>query len=153
MTETTDKTTSPTGDASTVPNGDTSGAPSGAPDNASPTGEAQPETFDLAYVQKLRDEAAGHRVKAKRADALNARLATAQAALTGKLADPTDLPFTEDLLDDDGLVDEAKVKAAVDELLERKPHLAARRPSGNVGQGARPEAEEIGLAGLLRRGA
>lgn len=55
-------------------------APDGAPD--------EPETFDREYVQKLRDEAAGHRVKAKRADALNARLATAQAALTGKLADP-----------------------------------------------------------------
>ncbi len=56
----------------------------------------QPESFDREYVQKLRDEAAGHRVEAKRADALNARLATAQAALTGKLADPTDLPFTPD---------------------------------------------------------
>ena len=46
--------------------------------------------------QKLRDEAASHRVKAKRTDALNARLATAQAALTGKLADPTDLPSTDE---------------------------------------------------------
>ncbi len=111
------------------------------------------ETFDREYVQKLRDEAAGHRVKAKRTDALNARLATAQAALTGKLADPTDLPFTDDLLDDDGLVDEDKVRAAVEDLIKRKPHLAARRPTGNVGQGARPEAPEIGLAAMLRRGA
>ncbi len=122
-------------------------------DEASPTGETEPVTFDREYVQKLRDEAAGHRVRAKRTDALNARLATAQAALTGKLADPTDLPFTDDLLDDDGLVDEDKVHAAVDDLLQRKPHLAARRPTGNVGQGARPETPEIGLADLLRRGA
>ncbi len=113
----------------------------------------EPESFDREYVQKLRDEAAGHRVKAKRTDALNARLATAQAALTGRLADPTDLPFTDDLLDDDGLVDEDKVRAAVDGLIKRKPHLAARRPTGNVGQGARPEVEEVGLASLLRRGA
>ncbi len=111
------------------------------------------QSFDREYVQSLRDEAAGYRVKAKRTDALNARLATAQAALTGKLADPTDLPFTDDLLDDDGLVDEDKVRAAVDALIERKPHLAARRPTGNVGQGARPETPEIGLADLLRRGA
>ncbi len=111
------------------------------------------ETFDREYVQRLRDEAAGHRVKAKRTDALNARLATAQAALTGKLADPTDLPFTDDLLDDDGLVDEDKVHAAVDDLIKRKPHLAARRPTGNVGQGARPETEDVGLEALLRRGA
>ncbi len=139
MTEPADETVSPTGDAST--NVD------------STTVDTQPETFDREYVQKLRDEAAGHRVKAKRADALNARLATAQAALTGKLADPTDLPFTDELLDDDGLVDEAKVRAAVDALIVRKPHLAARRPSGDVGQGARPEAKEEGLAALLRRGA
>ena len=133
----------------------------GTGDEASHTADAatpedastEPESFDRDYVQKLRDEAAGHRVRAKRADALNARLATAQAALTGKLADPTDLPFTNDLLDDDGLVDEAKVRAAVDELLKRKPHLAARRPTGSVGQGARPEAPEIGLAAMLRRGA
>ncbi len=111
------------------------------------------ETFTREYVQKLRVEAAGHRVKAKRADALAARLVTAQAALTGKLADPTDLPFTEDLFDDDGLVDDTKVQAAVEDLIKRKPHLAARRPSGDVGQGARPEVPEVGLGALLRRGA
>jgi hypothetical protein len=128
---------------------------SAQPDLAAGIGPApaETETFDREYVQKLRDEAAGHRVKAKRTDALNARLATAQAALTGKLADPTDLPFTDDLLDEDGLVDEAKVHAAVEDLIKRKPHLAARRPTGNVGQGARPEAAEVGLASLLRRGA
>ncbi len=114
----------------------------------------EPESFDRAYVQKLRDEAAGYRVRAKRTDTLNARLATAQAALTGKLADPTDLPFTDDLLDDDGLADEDKVQAAVDALIKRKPHLAVRRPIGDVGQGARPEAPaDGGLAALLRRGA
>jgi hypothetical protein len=128
--------------------------PTGPVDEARSTAvDTGPETFDREYVQKLRDEAAGYRVRAKRTDALNARLATAQAALTGKLADPTDLPFTDDLLDEDGLVDEAKVRAAVDDLLQRKPHLAARRPTGNVGQGARPETPEIGLADLLRRGA
>lgn len=78
---------------------------------------------------------------------------TAQAALTGKLADPTDLPLTDDLLDDDGLVDEIKVRAAVDDLVQRKPHLASRRPSGDVGQGARPETKPVGLAEMLRRGA
>ena len=113
----------------------------------------EPETFDREYVQKLRDEAAGHRVKAKRADALAASLVTATAALTGKLADPTDLPYDEALLDEDGYVDETKVQAAVDELVKRKPHLAARRPRGDVGQGARPEPDDTGLATLLRRGA
>jgi len=129
---------------------------SAQPDPAAEGGSSREdvtETFDRDYVQKLRDEAASHRVKAKRTDALNARLATAQAAVTGKLADPTDLPFTDDLLDDDGLVDEYKVSAAIDELIKRKPHLAARRPTGDVGQGARPEVPEVGLAAMLRRGA
>ena len=127
--------------------------PEDTTDLAEPETPAEPETFDREYVQKLRDEAAGHRVKAKRADALAASLVTATAALTGKLADPTDLPYDEALLDEDGYVDEAKVQAAVDELVKRKPHLAARRPRGDVGQGARPEAQQEGLAGLLRRGA
>ena len=140
MTETATETTTeaPVEDAPTAPDGAV------AP---------EPETFDREYVQKLRDEAAGHRVKAKRADALAASLVTATAALTGKLADPTDLPYDEALLDEDGYVDEAKVQAAVDELVKRKPHLAARRPRGDVGQGARPEPDDTGLATLLRRGA
>ena len=45
------------------------------------------------------------------------------------------------------------MQAGVDDLIKRKPHLAARRPTGNVGQGARPEVPEIGLAAMLRRGA
>ncbi len=140
---------SETGEGTTDPQDDIAGGASA--DTAA--GAETTETFDREYVQKLRDEAASHRVKAKRTDALNARLATAQAALTGKLADPTDLPFTDDLLDDDGLVDEDRVRAAVDDLIARKPHLAVRRPTGNVGQGARQERSEVGLAALLRRGA
>lgn len=80
-------------------------------------------------------------------------LAAARVARIRGLADPTDLPVTDDLLDEDGLVDSAKVQAAVDVLLARKPHLAARRPRGDVGQGARPEVESVGPASLLRRGA
>jgi hypothetical protein len=76
----------------------------------------------------------------------------AQAALTGRLADPTDLPFTEDLLDA-RLGDDTRAQAAVAELIERKPHLAARRLHGDVGQGARPVTPEMGLAAVLRRGA
>ena len=41
------------------------------------------------------------------------------------------------LVGDDGAADPEKVKAAVTELLGRKPHYA-RRISGDVGQGARP---------------
>jgi hypothetical protein len=113
-----------------------------------------PEVFDRAYVEELRRENATQRVKGKRGDDLAARLVTSYAAATGKLADASDLPYADDLLDEHGLPDEAKVRAAVDTLLERKPHLAARRVVGDVGQGARPDtAGEVSLAGLLRAGA
>ena len=46
------------------------------------------------------------------------------------MADPTDLEFDEDHLDDpDALA------AAVDDLLACKPQLASRRPTGEIGQG------------------
>lgn len=61
--------------------------------------DQEPETFDRAYVGRLREEGAGYRVKAKVADELGARLATAYAAATGKLADATDLPYDPELLD------------------------------------------------------
>jgi hypothetical protein len=117
------------------------------------TAEQQPETFSREYVEGLRSEAAGHRTRAKTAEALAARLTTAYAAATGRLADPTDLAYSDDLLDDDGLVDPAKVTVAVDALLAAKPHLMSRRPSGDVGQGAQPDPAEVSLAGLLRAGA
>ncbi len=126
------------------------------PDPAADGTDARPdmtETFDREYVQKLREEAASHRVRAKRADALAAALVTATAALTGRLADPADLPYSDDLLDDHGLVDQAKVRTAVEDLIRQKPHFAARRPApGNLGQGARPESVDVRLSGLLRRG-
>jgi hypothetical protein len=119
----------------------------------SATAETEPETFDRAYVENLRAEAAEHRVKGKRADALAARLVTSLAASTGRLADPSDLPYDAALLDDDGMPDGDKVTEAVEALLAAKPHLASRRPTGDVGQGARSEAEGVSLAGLLRAGA
>lgn len=115
---------------------------------------ADPEVFPAEYVRELREENAKSRTKAKRADDLAARLVVSLAAGTGRLADPSDLPYADDLLDDDGMPDEAKVLAAVDELLTRKPHLASTRVAGDVGQGARGDAVEmVSLAEMLRTGA
>ncbi|MGY1680719.1 hypothetical protein [Geodermatophilus sp. SYSU D01176] len=105
----------------------------------------EPETFPAAYVRELRQENARYRTRAQEADALAQRLHGALVASTGRLADPTDLPFDAAHLDD-----EAALTAAIDELLTRKPHLAARRPVGDIGQGATSGPTTVDLAGLLR---
>lgn len=109
-------------------------------------GEDEQETFPRAYVDKLRKEAAGHRDRAKRADEFAAALWEARVAASGRLADATDLPMPEDA---DPLDTEA-VEAAVEDLLARKPHLATRRPSGNIGQGVGSAPQNVSLAGMLR---
>jgi len=66
-------------------------------------------------------------------------------AATGRLADPSDLPFDAAHLDD-----EAALTAAIEDLLTRKPHLTARRPVGDIGQRATSGPTTVDLAGLLR---
>lgn len=108
--------------------------------------DSSADTFGRAYVEKLRKESAGYRERAQRADDLAARLHTALVSATGRLADPTDLPFDAANLDD-----EQALTGAIDELLTRKPHLASRRPFGDVGQGNRgASSEPVNLADMLR---
>lgn len=104
------------------------------------------DTFSRTYVEKLRRENATYREKARTAEHYAARLHEALVSATGKLADPTDLPFDADHLDDpDALA------AAIDELLSKKPHLASRKPFGDVGQGNRGgTVEPVNLADMLR---
>ncbi|MCG7426033.1 hypothetical protein MHY20_00105 [Helcobacillus sp. ACRRO] len=109
------------------------------------TTEDQPETFPREYVEKLRNEAAQYRTRAKRADEYAERLHVALVDATGRLADPTDLPFNPDHLEDTEALTEA-----IDALLERKPHLASRTPYGDVGQGIRSTTADVDLAALLR---
>ncbi|MGA4670442.1 hypothetical protein ACPCG0_11715 [Propionibacteriaceae bacterium Y1923] len=108
----------------------------------------EPDTFPREYVQQLRQEAADARVKAKKADDWARELFHARVSATGLLADPSDLPFDEALLDD-----HAAMEAAIDELIGRKPHLASRTPRGDVGQGATGATGEVSLADLLKAGA
>lgn len=118
-------------------------APDGAVEPSSTT--VEPETFPRAYVEQLRQESAGYRTRAGQADALAARLHLALVTGTGRLADPTDLPFDAAHLDD-----EVALTAAIDELVRRKPHLADRRPRGDVDQGVRTTSADVDLAGMLR---
>lgn len=117
--------------------------------NGAQPGDTDPETFPRDYVVNLRKESAGYREKAKRADDLAAKLHTALVTATGRLADATDLPF-----DDKHLDTPDALKAAIDDLLTRKPHLASRKPFGDIGQGNVGDGGgSVGLAGMLRANA
>lgn len=111
-----------------------------------PTEDA--ETFPRPYVERLRAENAEQRTRARQADELARRLHTELVRASGRLADPTDLDFDEAHLEDVDVMEEA-----IDELLTRKPHLASRRPVGDVGQGAHAGEPTVDLAGILRANA
>lgn len=110
--------------------------------------DEEPDSFPREYVERLREESAKYRQKAGDRDALAQRLHAALVRETGRLADPDDLPFS-----DDHLTDAEALTTALDELLARKPHLAARRVYGDIGQGLREANNVPSLAGLLRANA
>lgn len=129
--ETTTEATEVTDTTSETPKGDIPDAtPEGSDLKSDPDEDA--ETFPREYVEKLRTENGKYRQRAGEADALATRLHTELVRATGRLADPTDLPF-----DADHIADAGKMVAAIDALLEAKPHLASRRPTGDIGQGNR----------------
>ncbi|MBF6328507.1 hypothetical protein [Nocardia transvalensis] len=114
--------------------------------DTAPTDDTVPtDMFPRSYVEKLRDENAKYRQRAGRADEYAQRLHAELVRATGRLADPTDLPF-----DPDHLTDTEKMTTAIDALLARKPHLATRTPVGDIGQGAAPSTSTVDLASLLR---
>jgi hypothetical protein len=130
-----------------VPNTDES-AISDEPDAVDqPEPDDDADTFPRSYVERLRRESASYRERAQRGDTFAHRLHTELVRATGRLADPTDLAFDEAHLDDPDTL-----SAAVDDLLARKPHLATRRPAGDIGQGAMSGATaNVDLAALLRQ--
>lgn len=99
------------------------------------TGGDGTDTFPREVVEQLRQENGRYRQRAQHADELAQRLHTELVRATGRLADPTDLPFDAAHLDDAGAL-----AGALDALLDGKPHLAARRVTGDVGQGNRGTA-------------
>lgn len=129
---------------SETPEGDISdAAPEGSDLESDP---ADDEMFPRKVVEDLRQENGRYRQRAQKADTYAQRLHEQMVRATGKLADPTDLPFDEEHLDDPD-----KLVAAVDELLARKPHLATRRPVGDIGQGARGgSAQPASLLQILK---
>ncbi|MGY3555657.1 hypothetical protein [Williamsia sp. R60] len=124
------------------PQGDTGPAASETPE-ASEEPAGDPDTFDRAYVAGLRKESAGYRTQLRE---VQEQLHRAMVEKSGALADPADLPF-----DADHLQDPEALTAAIQELLAAKPHLKARRFVGDVGQGNRESATAgVDLLGILR---
>ena len=120
------------------------GVPNGtpAPVKQSPADEAEQSpadehtTFSREYVEELRGEAAKYRTRAKHTEEVERRLHDALVRLDGRLHDASDLDFDPKRLEGDG-----GVEAAISALLEAKPHLAKRAPSGDVGAGVRGEVD------------
>lgn len=117
--------------------------------NLESDGEAEGDSFPRPYVEKLRKENAAYRERAKDAEmqrgVLSARLHVALVEATGLLADPHDLPYDPDHLDDP-----EALQAAIEELLAAKPHLRSRKPSGDVGQGVKGQPAQPSLLGILK---
>lgn len=107
--------------------------------------DTEPDTFPRKYVEELRQENARYRNEAKTAEDLAHRLHTELVRATGKLADPTDLPF-----DDTHLADPENLVSAIDEILDAKPHLAARKFTGDIGQGITGGGGSVNLLDLMR---
>lgn len=116
--------------------------------------EAQQDSFPREYVEELRTEAKNNREKASEATAAMERIQTAyravavSQAVSDVLADPTDLAWSDEFLDESGLVDAEAVRAAAEELTAAKPHLARAR--GDAMQGYRTEEKPFDLAELMR---
>lgn len=148
MTDTTDNETPDEATAADTTEADDEDVqPTDTPDDQGSDFESEPDTivYKRADLEKLRQENGKYRQRAQRADELAHRLHTELVRATGKLADPTDLPF-----DEDHLADADTLAAAIDDLLTRKPHLASRRPIGEIGQGPSPSAGSVDLAAILR---
>jgi hypothetical protein len=112
----------------------------------------QGATFPAETVRELRDELAKRRVRSKeQSAAANARLLGAYVAADGRLIDAEMLSVSDDLMGDDGLLDQAKVSEAIDTLIAAKPYLSARKPTTPIVQGVQPQVPEAaGLLTLIR---
>ena len=144
----TDETPTPDGDELELPPPDPDPDDEGTPD-PDPDDEGTPG--DDQHVARLRREAGRYRRRARdaeqRADELARELYSARVAALGELADPADLPYDPELLDDpDGLA------VAVAELLDERPHLRSRRIRQRIGQGEGSAAGGSILTGRLIAG-
>lgn len=133
--------------------------------------EAEPATFDAAYVKSLRSEAAARRREAKegqeritamevelrelREDRFRRSLVDANAR-GHRLVDIDDLLVygdRTDLVDDAGRPDPARIEAAIADLIAKRPHLAAPVPTITRGVQPGPRPAQPSLGAMLGRAA
>ena len=112
----------------------------------SSTDEAEPDTFPREVVEKLRQENGKYRQRAQQAD-------TYATGCTPNLSGPQAgwpiRPTSSSTKNTSMIL--TPWPAAVDDLLARKPHLASRKPTGDIGQGQRgAESEPFSLLELLK---
>ena len=110
----TDTDTSPQIDVETPTN-----EPVGDPMEVAAQDESEPDTFPRSYVEELRRESQRYRERAQKGEGHAARLHTELVKATGKLADPTDLPFDEAHLDEPGGDDQGRRRPANPETSPR----------------------------------
>lgn len=131
-----------------------SAAGNDTPDGVEVNPDESPESFPAAYVKKLRKENADYRTRAGRADeleekntAMATRLHAALVARDGRLANPDDLPFNPDHLED-----ETALTAAITDLIKSRPGLKARSAGGDIGHGNRGTANHkpVSLIDMIR---
>lgn len=131
-----------------------SAAGNDTPDGVEVNPDESPESFPAAYVKKLRKENADYRTRAGRADeleekntAMATRLHAALVARDGRLANPDDLPFNPDHLED-----ETALTAAITDLIKSRPRLKARSAGGDIGHGNRGTANHkpVSLIDMIR---
>lgn len=112
------------------------------------------DTFPRPYVERLRSRSAGYRTRATAAEGrvseLEQALYTERVRALDVLADPTDLPYDPEALDDPDAL-----RAAVDELVAKRPHLRRRGVAdGNTGHREQHDSTDpVSLLGLMRGGA
>lgn len=110
------------------------------------------DTFPRPYVERLRARSAGYRTRATAAEArtgeLERALFTERVRALDVLADPTDLPFDADMLDDPDALTEA-----VADLVRKRPHYRRRgttTPDTTGSRDRRADRDTVSLTGIMR---
>ena len=115
-------------------------------------GDGDGDTFPRPYVERLRARSAGYRARAKQAEErtgeLERALFTERVRALDMLADPTDLPYDPELLEDSDALAEA-----VRQLVKDRPHYRRRGTLDGTGTGSRDRAgstDGVSLAAIMR---